>query len=336
MAIAGSTIRKIAAPLTLSARMRWSHAAVLLALVFTGIILIAWQSYRTIDHELTAAALSRRGAVSDLAAATLSEKFDHLVDVSISLATRVRFRQLVAARQWTEAIAILRDAPRDLPFIERLFLTDVEGTLMADVPELPGVRGKSFAYREWYKGISRNWRPYVSPVYQRAAAPQLNVFAVAVPIRNDDGKVSGILVLQVRLDTFFGWLKAIEIGPEGFAYVVDPEGQLAFHSKFPGRNEIVKFSAVPAVQRVLRGSRSVEVTFDPVEVERIVFYSLPELEELLLKKRTLFSYWFEQIFRWYLGDRSALQVLEQYADPSAEQSNDQNPGKNDEGPNQSR
>ena len=78
------------------------------------------------------------------------------------------------------------------------------------------------------------------------------------------------------------------------------------------------------------------VKFDPVEVERIVFYSLPELEELLLKKRTLFSYWFEQIFRWYLGDRSALQVLEQYADPSAEQSNDQNPGKNDEGPNQSR
>ena len=270
MAIAGSTIRKIATPLTFSARMRWRYAAVFLALVFTGIILIAWQSYRALDHELTAAALSRRGAVSDLAAATLSEKFDHLVDVGISLATRVRFRQLIAAGQWAEAIEILRDVPRDLPFIERLFLTDVEGTLMADVPELPGVRGKSFAYREWHKGISRYWRPYVSPVYQRAAAPQLNVFAVAVPIRSGDGEVSGILVLQMRVDIFFEWLKAIEIGPEGIAYVVDPEGQLAFHSKFPGRNEIVKFSAVPAVQRVLRGSRGVEVTFDPVEAEDAV------------------------------------------------------------------
>jgi isopentenyldiphosphate isomerase len=78
------------------------------------------------------------------------------------------------------------------------------------------------------------------------------------------------------------------------------------------------------------------VKFDPVEVERIDFYSLPELEELLLKKPSLFSYWFEQILWWYLGNRSALQVLEQYADPSAEQSNDQNPGKNDERPDQAR
>lgn len=64
------------------------------SLVFAGIILIAWQSYRMIDRELTTAALSRRAAMSDLAAATLSEKFDHLIDISISLATRVRFRQL--------------------------------------------------------------------------------------------------------------------------------------------------------------------------------------------------------------------------------------------------
>jgi signal transduction histidine kinase len=242
-------------------------AVVVASFVFTGIIMIAWQSYRMIDRELTAAALSRRVAVSDLAAATLSEKFDHLIDISISLATRVRFRQLVAAGQWAEAIEILRDVPRDLPVIERLFLTDTAGTLTADVPVLPGVRGKSFAYRGWYKGVSRDGKPYVSPAYQRAAVPQVNVFAVAVPIRTDSGNVSGILVLQVRLDTFFEWLKAIEIGPEGFVYVVDAEGQLAFHSKFPGRNEIVKFSAVPAVQRVLRGARSVGVTFDPVEKE---------------------------------------------------------------------
>ncbi len=251
-------------------RTRWVYSAILLSLVFTGMVMVAWQSYRAIGRELTAAALSRRVAVSDLAAATLAEKFHHLIDISVSLATRVRFRQLVAAGQWAEAIEILRAAPRDLPVIERLFLTDTAGTLMADVPELPGVRGKSFAYRDWYKKVSRSGKPYVSPAYQRAAVPQDNVFAVAVPIRTDGGNVSGILVLQVRLDTFFEWLKAIEIGPNGFVYIVDPEGQLAFHSKFPGRHGIVKFSAVPAVQRVLRGARSVEVTFDPVEKEDAV------------------------------------------------------------------
>ena len=224
-------------------------------------------NYRAIDRELTAVALSRWLAASDLAAATISEKLDHLVSISISLTTRVRFRQLVAAGRWAEAIEILRNVPRDLPVIERLFLTDTAGTLMADVPELPGVRGRSFADRDWYKGMRADGKPYVSSVYRRAAAPQANVFAVSVPIRTDGGDVSGILVLQVRLDTFFAWLEPIEMGPAGFVYVVDREGQLAFHSKYPVRNEIVTLSAVPAVQQVLRGVRSVDVMFDPAKKE---------------------------------------------------------------------
>jgi len=60
------------------------------------------------------------------------------------------------------------------------------------------------------------------------------------------------------------------------------------------------------------------VQFDPVEVERIDYYSLTELEEFLVNKKFVFSYWFEQIIQWYLDNPSALQVLEQYADPSAE------------------
>jgi len=250
-------------------RARWGYAIVL-SLASAAVIVTAVPSYRAIDRELTDVALSRRAAVAQLATVTLSEKFDHLIDISISLATRVRFRQLVAAGQWAEAIEILRDVPRDLPAIERLFLTDTAGTLTADVPELPGVRGQSFAYRDWYKGVSRDGKPYVSPAYQRAAAPQVNVFAVAAPIRSAGGNVSGVLVLQIRLDTFFEWLKAIEIGLEGFAYVVDAKGQIAFHSKHPGRREIVDFSAAPLVQKLVRRERGVEIAFDPFEQENSV------------------------------------------------------------------
>lgn len=54
----------------------------------------------------------------------------------------------------------------------------------------------------------------------------------------------------------------------------------------------------------------VDVRFDRVEVERVDYYSLPELEELLKNKGRVFSYWFEQILLWYLGHPSALQVLD--------------------------
>jgi len=60
------------------------------------------------------------------------------------------------------------------------------------------------------------------------------------------------------------------------------------------------------------------VNFDPVEIERIDYYSISELQELTESEGERFSYWFEQIIQWYLGNPSALEVLKEYADPSPE------------------
>jgi isopentenyldiphosphate isomerase len=54
------------------------------------------------------------------------------------------------------------------------------------------------------------------------------------------------------------------------------------------------------------------VDFDPVEIERIDFYSLNELKKLMGSEKHNLSYWFEQILRWYFGEPSALEVLKQY------------------------
>lgn len=62
----------------------------------------------------------------------------------------------------------------------------------------------------------------------------------------------------------------------------------------------------------------VNVKFDPVEVERIDYYELAELQNLMESKEVKFSYWFEQILRWYSGKSSALDVLALYSDSSAE------------------
>jgi isopentenyl-diphosphate delta-isomerase type 1 len=51
------------------------------------------------------------------------------------------------------------------------------------------------------------------------------------------------------------------------------------------------------------------VQFDPVEIERIDYYRLDELKKLLDNESHNFSYWFEQIIQWYMGNPSALQIL---------------------------
>ncbi len=256
------------------ASTRW----VMLALVSTAIVATAIQSYREIDRELTAVALLRREAVARLTATMLAEKFGRAVDTGIALATRVRFRELVADGRWAEAIQIMRSVPRDLPYIERLFLADTTGTLRADIPALPGVRGVNFSTRDWFQGVSQAWRPFVSPIYKRAASPQFNVFAVAVPVRNRNGAVAAILVLQMRVENLLGWVGSVAVGPQEFLYIVDSKDQLAFHSKRRDQDEIMDMSETAIVKKLRQARHGVEIGIDPEEDEETImaYATVPE------------------------------------------------------------
>ncbi len=256
-------LRDTAGPLFNRAPFRWA----VLALVAATIIGTAAYSYREIHGELTAVALMRRETVAQLTATILAGQFDRLVDVVVSLATRVRFRELVAAGRWVEAIELMRAVPRDLPLIERLILTDAGGTLRADVPPIPGARGVNLASHEWFRGVRRDHRPYISSAYTRVVVPRLNIFSVAVPVSNARGEVAGFLVAQIEVENLLDWIEAVNLGAEGFLYIVDPKGQAAFHSRHPQREEVADLSATPVVEKLRRGGRGVEIAFDPAEGE---------------------------------------------------------------------
>ncbi|MEX2515424.1 MAG: EAL domain-containing protein [Gammaproteobacteria bacterium] len=254
--------------------IRTWQIGVIMALVLSAFTWLQVQSYRAIESELTNNALAERSAIAQLAAATLSEKFNRVIDLGASLATRVQFRELIAAERWPDAGEILRSVPDDFPYIERLFLTDPAGTLMVDVPALEGgVRGTNFAYRDWYQGVSNQWQPHISGVYQRTAIPQRNVFAVTIPVRNADAQILGILVLQLDMEGFFAWVSEIDFGPEGFIYIVDNKQQLAYHPDYPAQGEIVDYSHVPIVGKVMQQQQGVEIIFDTgTDAEQVTAY----------------------------------------------------------------
>jgi light-regulated signal transduction histidine kinase (bacteriophytochrome) len=56
--------------------------------------------------------------------------------------------------------------------------------------------------------------------------------------------------------------------------VVDPRGVLASHPKYASQDELIDYSSVPAVQRVLQANRGVKIEFNPVDREaRVVAYA---------------------------------------------------------------
>ncbi|HWO41207.1 MAG TPA: cache domain-containing protein [Candidatus Eisenbacteria bacterium] len=236
----------------------------LFLLILSPVLALSALTYKRTDRHLTAFALSQRQSLAHVAAVTVKERFGRLVDIAESLASRVRFRKLVAEGEWADAIEILASVPKDFPFVERLFLADLAGTLWADTPALPDIRGKNFSDRDWYRGVSRNRGPYVSEVYRRAARPQYNVFAVATPVKDGSGAPVAILVLQVKLDFLLQWINATNSKTPGWIVLVDQRGTIAAHPRLSPQGELIDYRASVPVQKLLTGESGVGVFVSPM------------------------------------------------------------------------
>jgi len=206
----------------------------------------------------------RRRAIAHISATVVKERFDRLGAIGRSLATRVQFRKHVEANEWDAAGDILKEVPPTFPEIERIFLSNIEGILMSDTPAMAGVRGRSFADRDWYRGVTSDWEIYVSEIYQRAAEPRLNVIAVAIPIFNSANAPSGIMVLQVRSEVLFDWADEISVGEHGLFYVVDSHGHIAAHPALDPQGAILRIADNPLVELVLSGVSGIQRANDPI------------------------------------------------------------------------
>ncbi len=247
---------------TESRKKKLAVELVLFVLIIAPLTVFFVFGYLRSQEYLTDLTFARRESLAQVASTILQEKFDRLIDVGVSLATRVQFGKLVREGKWEEAVRILEGVPQDFAYIDRIFLADPRGILMADVPARSAVRGTDFSFRDWYAGVIRTGKPYISEVYTRAAEPQYNVVAAAIPIYDDAKNLLAILVLQVRLDTIFNWTRDIRVGAGEIVYFVDRNGHAAGHPNFSSQGPIPDFSGLRAVQEALRGETEVDIYYD--------------------------------------------------------------------------
>ncbi|HAT68124.1 MAG TPA: hypothetical protein DCS20_00715 [Candidatus Yonathbacteria bacterium] len=214
------------------------------------------------DHELLA--ISHREATASLAASLVKEKLDRVVDLGVSFSGRTIFRQSIEKGEWEHAVSSIEEVTKKYPYISFITLYDPAGVLKATTSGDPSVVGKSFAYRDYYQGVSKHWEPYVSEVFKKISEPQYNIVSVSIPIWSDKQEVLGILGLNINLGIFNEWVESIDVGNEGFVYVVDQKGHLAAHPYMSAASDVVDYSAAPAVQKIARGEQGVEVLIDPM------------------------------------------------------------------------
>jgi len=159
--------------------------------------------------------------------------------------------------------------------MDRAFVTDPHGVLWSDYPRASESLGQNFAHRDWYRGLSQRWEPYVSEVYQRHAAPKPLVVAIAVPIRQAQ-QVLGTLVYQYRLDGITAWLKQMQVGSNGYVFVSDHTGTVVAHPKLPLQDrQYDEYAAVAPLQEALRGQPHTAEYLDPLAQRPMVATFMP-------------------------------------------------------------
>lgn len=241
----------------------------LLPLLIIGVI-----TYVRTYQILTELSLAKRQDIAVPVAFALDQQLNKSTSAGELLAGNPQIKEAVAAGNWAKAISIVQifQSITNEPFIDRIFLADPKGTLMAGIPE-SGSEGQNFAFRDWYSGVMKTGKPYLSEVYKRSIQPQYNVVAMAFPIVDEQNLLKGILVLQIRLDNFLTWINDLGTGMEGTIYVVDQAGQIVAHPGIDSQSAIANYSEVPSVANLMKGKSGLDTEHNGLSgLDEVVAY----------------------------------------------------------------
>ncbi|HXQ25118.1 MAG TPA: cache domain-containing protein [Candidatus Acidoferrales bacterium] len=201
-----------------------------------------------------------------------------------SIADRSSLRRDWARRDLPSIEGQLQEARKFDPAFLFASVYETDGTLRAIVPS-DRIVGWNFAYRDWYRGVTAHWQPYVSEVYRTAAGSQSLVVAVAVPIRDDHGSPAGILMATYSLAQLAGKFNTLEQGGwEGFV-IVDQHGVVAASPEIQSQSGPVSVSASGLVGRALTGAEGSDKATIDGQSSFVGFAPIPRLGWAALYER---------------------------------------------------
>ncbi len=170
-------------------------------------------------------------------------------------------------------------------FANGMFLLDANGSLWADFPPHPGIRGSSFAFREYYQRTVQEKRGVVSTPYRsrRTGEP---VITLTSPVFNNSGELVAILGCSIKLlqSSALGGVQKTRIGQTGFVQVQTRSNLVLLHpeserilrgidrGEVPGAGAdgsfIVATRIIPAVDWLVSARQSTAEAFAPIETAR--------------------------------------------------------------------
>ena len=223
---------------------------VLFILIFGIVILLSYRQFETIRHN----ALTSDKTTANLLANLILEHNKATIGILQSYAHRPRFTAAVKSKDLAEAHRHLSDLKKNAE-IDLTFVTDKRGILWTNFPLSPEAIGKDLSNRDWYKGISSHWKPYISTVFKLIVGDKSLAVAVCVPIFDEKERVIGILGNSQRLSFIDETIEQVTFSPYTTVNVIDRAGKILYSNKFPYRENIKGYRFFPIIEPAIKGKK---------------------------------------------------------------------------------
>jgi signal transduction histidine kinase len=253
---------------SLTARLSLGIALIVLLSVGLMAGLAVWHSAKALRER----ALATNQTVGLGVSYAVEQSVTDAVAIMAEAAERPKLRQEITSGNWHEARTVLENITGHFRQFDYAFAQDSQGIIRARVPHAETV-GEDFSSRDFFREAMQTRQPYLSGVYVSKAA-QRPVVAIAVPVLHADGRVAGVLVGALSLQTM-SRLVAIAAHDDGGAiYVVDGHGHLVADSRALVES-LRDMRAEPVVQAVLAGRAGTMIYRRPGGSEELLAAHVP-------------------------------------------------------------
>ena len=236
-------------------------------LIFGMACLVAYNTYKVaIKHTIQS-----NETRTHLLAKIILEHQRAAIAVVQSYANRPLVINSVKKRDFEEAVRHLSDMANNNPEIEMPYITDPSGTLWVNYPIFEEAFNQNLSYRDWYKGVSKEWKPYVSSIYKLIVGEKDLGVTICSPIRDEKGKVIGILAAAQTTVFLNKILGEIESEDDAKMTLIDQEGHIILSNRFPYKKEVVDYPFSEFVKKAVKGEKGHVKIRDTSDKDRIKY-----------------------------------------------------------------
>ena len=205
--------------------------AILLAGWFPCILMLV-VSYTTLQNTLETKILHDRQTFVQLIAHLVGDDLSHTGSVIEYYQTQPDVAKIMAgpaastgAQQW------IAQTFYSHPRIDGMFITGVDGNLIASLPAISPEESQNFSSALWREGAMGSPDVYVSPIHPRPPDGRMATSIVGA-VRTAEGNVAGYLGVWVLVERMGKRLSTIDVADQAVCQIVDQTGAPLFTNNF--------------------------------------------------------------------------------------------------------